>query len=137
MTNRVVLDASAAMRLVLGTLEASKIADRIAAAELVLAPDLYFAEVGNALWKCVRAGVVSSQDSDSMYEEAKAMIDESWSTESLSREAFAEAKRTDHPVYDLMYAVLARRHGAALLTADRRLANLAEQFGLTVMTSLG
>jgi predicted nucleic acid-binding protein len=37
------------------------------------------------------------------------------------------AVRFDHPVYDALYAVLARRRGAAVLTLDRRLRSLLEK----------
>ncbi len=134
MTARLVLDASAAIRLVVGMEEAAAIADTIAAANLVLVPDLFFVESASALWKYVRSGHLTTAQADSMYEETMALVDETWSSESLSREVFAEANRLDHPVYDLYYAVLARRNGANLLTFDRRLATLARGLGLAVET---
>lgn len=132
MTARLVLDASAAIHLVLGTEGASAVADALEAASLVLAPDLYFAETASALWKYVRAGHLATPDADSRFEESMALVDETWSAESLAREVFAEANRLNHPVYDLYYAVLARRNGASLLTFDRRLATLARGLGLVL-----
>ena len=45
-------------------------------------------------------------------------------------EAFLEAARLDHSVYDLLYLTLARRRAATLFTADRRLVSLCEQTGV-------
>lgn len=45
-------------------------------------------------------------------------------------EALTEGMRLQHPAYDLIYAILARRTGSALLTCDRRLANLAQELGI-------
>lgn len=50
----------------------------------------------------------------------------------LAVEALAEAAARQHPVYDLLYIVLARRHGAHLLTLDARLSNLAADMGIGV-----
>ena len=44
---------------------------------------------------------------------------------SLQAEALALATHLDHPVYDCLYLVLARREVAALLSADQRLLKLA------------
>lgn len=42
----------------------------------------------------------------------------------LQAEALALATHHDHPVYDCLYLVLARREVAALLSADQRLLKL-------------
>ena len=39
----------------------------------------------------------------------------------------------DHPIYDIVYLVLARRNNAFLLTLDQRLAKLAQKFSLRTM----
>ena len=46
------------------------------------------------------------------------------------RELATGAVRYRHPVYDLIYAVLARRTGCALLTMDSRLRTLLSQMGI-------
>ena len=45
----------------------------------------------------------------------------------LLPEALALATHLDHPVYDCLYLVLARREVALLLSADRRLLELAKK----------
>jgi predicted nucleic acid-binding protein len=54
----------------------------------------------------------------------------------LVTEAIAEACRRNHPVHDLLYAVLARRHGAAVLTLDARLSGLLAQMAIPVAGSM-
>ena len=43
----------------------------------------------------------------------------------LQAEALALACHLDHPVYDCLYLALARREAAVLVTADKRLQQLA------------
>ena len=47
----IVLDASAALEIVLNNSEANKFADILTNAKLVIAPDIYSSEVVNAFWK--------------------------------------------------------------------------------------
>ena len=58
------------------------------------------------------------------------MVDEFCGTKDLLREALIEAIRLDHPVYDLLYLVLARREGATLFTLDQKLQNLCLDNGV-------
>ncbi|MBQ9002355.1 MAG: type II toxin-antitoxin system VapC family toxin [Eggerthellaceae bacterium] len=50
--------------------------------------------------------------------------------EELLDEALAEAVWLDHPLYDMLYYVLAHRTAASLLTCDRCLARLCERIGV-------
>ena len=52
--------------------------------------------------------------------------------EDLAAQALRIAIERDHPVYDCCYVALAMRDSVPLVTADRRLAALAEQAGVTV-----
>ncbi len=125
---QLVLDASAAVRLVLAhpSAEASAI-DALAEADTVLAPRLYFSEVANALWKYVKAGGLEEAEALERSREAGALISRSADDAELVDEALSSAVRFDHPVYDTLYAVLARRHSCPVLTMDERLkALLAE-----------
>ncbi|WP_025323210.1 type II toxin-antitoxin system VapC family toxin [Deferrisoma camini] len=132
MTGRVVLDASAAVRLVLGLGGAESIAEVLERAAVVLAPDLFHAEVANALWKYCRGQHIRVEEALAHRETAAALVDREVPTEDLAREALWEASNRSHPVYDLLYLVLARRFGCAVCTADRKLASLARQMGLPV-----
>lgn len=127
---RLVLDASAALRVVLRQEGTGDLAHRLGDARLVLAPDVYVSEVANGLWKYVADGQFEVDEAQARLEEALELVDVLVAGVELVAEALAAAARHRHPVYDLLYAVLARRHGCGLLTVDRRLAGLAAELGL-------
>jgi len=127
MSARIVLDASAALRIVLGLDDADVLLDVVERAAVVSAPDLYASEVANALWKYVVAGELDAQEAVSRYDSALRLIDDLVAGAELGAEALIAAAGSRHPVYDLMYVVLARRHGSTILTRDRKLRRAAEQ----------
>lgn len=95
------------------------------ASELVLAPALFHGEVSNTLWKYVRAGVIDKPTALTRLEEARGLVDAFEPDEHLATEALSQAVLHDHPVYDLLYIVLAMRYGARVLSADAGLLKLA------------
>ena len=127
---RLVLDASAAVRLVMRGEAADKLLDPVSAATVVAAPSLSASEVANALWKYVKAGSLEAETALERYEEAIALIDDFTPDWELATEALTEAVRYTHPVYDLLYAVLARRTGCTVLTMDERLKMLLGRMGI-------
>ena len=124
-----VLDASAAVRMVLSPAEHDGFLAEVAAASDVLAPHLYAAETGNTLWKYCRSGDLDAQALRKRHAEALALISIWVPDPSLFPEALALAAQREHSVYDCLYLVTARRFDAVLLTADRRLAELHRQIG--------
>ena len=130
--SRLVLDASAALHLVLGLQDAGDLAERLERASVVMVPELYCSEVANGLWKYVNAGHVSIDEALSRLDEALGLADSFVPDRTLTVEALAEATARRHPVYDLLYIVLARRHGARVLTLDGRLSKLAAEMGIGV-----
>ena len=128
---RIVLDASAALRLVLGLSEANELAARLERTSVVMVPGLYCSEVANGLWKYVNAGHLNIDEALVRFEEALALADSFVADRTLTVEALAEAAARRHPVYDLLYVVLARCHGARLLTLDARLSALAADMGIS------
>lgn len=137
MTSRIVLDASAALRLVLGLEGANDLAGPLQDCSLVLAPELLCSEVANGLWKYVRARHITADQAVAHYNDAIALTDSLISDREIVVEALAEAGARDHPVYDLLYVVVARRNGASLLTRDKRLARLATTMGVGVASLPG
>jgi predicted nucleic acid-binding protein len=132
---RLVLDASAAVRLVMRAEAADRLLEPISAATVVAAPSLYASEVANALWKYVNAGSLEAETALERYEEAIAPIDDFTPDSELATEALTEAVAYAHPVYDLLYATLARRTGCAVLTMDQqRLKTLLGQMGISTVT---
>lgn len=132
---RLVLDASAALHIVLRQPGADELARGVGEARLVLAPDLYASEVANGLWKYVVAGQVELDKAQTLLDEARQLVDVLVAGEELAAEALGVASTHRHPVYDLLYVVLARRYGCGLLTADRRLASLAGELEVPVVDS--
>lgn len=129
-----VLDASAAIELILSRSAANELSQLVSEAELVLAPDLYIAEVSNALWKHANASGDPALYQE-LLDDAIALPDDIVESASLYREAFALSVKHQHPVYDALYLVVARRNSATILTVDRRLRSLASTLQIAVAPS--
>jgi predicted nucleic acid-binding protein len=129
---RLVLDASAAVRITLRGEHTDVLLEALERAAVVAAPGLFVNEAANALWKYHRAGILSLDEALAHHADAVGLVDNFAPDDQLATEALAEASRRDHPVYDLLYAVLARRLGAAVLTLDTRLAGLLGAMGVPV-----
>lgn len=124
MTRRLVLDASAAIELVLATPQAARIATLMSESTLVVVPDFYCCEVANVLWKYVRRGELTPEEAQEAFADAFDLADSMAPDRGLAQEALAASTLHGHPVYDMVYAVLARRHGCAVVTMDRGFAQL-------------
>jgi predicted nucleic acid-binding protein len=96
-----------------------------------LAPTLVLAELGNALWKYVRAGLLDVDEACAVVASVSGRLDPVPDSE-LIETAQRLSAELDHPVYDCLYLALARRENVPLITADRRLASRAEALGLAV-----
>lgn len=130
---RVILDASAAVRLVTGSDEAGRIRASLTTASTVAVPDLYVSEVTNALWKLARFADLPAAQADVALRDALSLPDSFVSTRELAPEVLALAQRFQRPAYDLFYLVAARREAARLVTLDRRLAELAAALGVDAL----
>ena len=95
-----------------------------------MAPDLYVCEVANTLWKYVTHGSMQRGEAGQLLGDARKLVDLRVSNDELADEALVAAVACGHPVYDMLYAVLARRHGAQLITMDRRLTSGLEKMGI-------
>ena len=84
------------------------------------APDLIFAEVGNALWKLRRKEGLSDAGFAARIEALKGAPIEITPIADLLPAAARLAAELDHPIHDCFYLALAMREGAAVVTADRR-----------------
>ena len=86
-------------------------------------PDLFWAEFGNILWKCVRNGRISAKSaSDALTGILEYSFPTVGATE-LAEVALAIALSTGRTVYDAIYVALAVQRNAAFVTADERLVN--------------
>ena len=128
-----VIDASAAVSLVLGIPVSENFYAPLDQAELVMSPDLFVAEVSNAIWKYRKAGLLPLDRCETALEQALSLPDQLEASFGLHREAFVLAVRHLHSVYEALHLVLARRNNAAILTLDRRLAELARKLEIDVI----
>jgi len=128
-----VLDASAAVGVVLLQPAAMSLIQSLESATLVLTPDLFVSEVCNALWKYRKAELLTREETDLALSRALALPDRFEPAFACYQEAFAIAERYQHPFYDALYLVIARRNNAQLLTLDKRLVALAVRLDVAVM----
>jgi predicted nucleic acid-binding protein len=128
---RWVLDASAALHVVMRLPTAEPVIDKLEQANLILVPQLYFSEAANALWKYVSHNQLSAEQAIERYQDICALPDQAISDQTLALEALSLASTYNHPVYDMIYAVLARRNACGVLSKDSRLAKLLVSIGVT------
>jgi predicted nucleic acid-binding protein len=122
LTPTAVLDASAAVNLVLNGEHAADLAAKLEETALILTPDLFCSEAANALWKYVRAKDLALEAAAARLAECLRLADSFVPGQALAQEALAAAARHQFSVYDMMYAVLARRSAAVVITMDRSFA---------------
>ena len=92
----------------------------------VIAPELVLAEIASALWKYVRVNQLLKDTAEAMLMQAPRAFARIVPLEELLPAAFDLSLSIPHPVYDCFYLALARREGAPLVTADKRLAAAAQ-----------
>ncbi len=117
----VVLDVSAAVEIILQKEKKQVFFEKYQAAKWVIAPDLYASEITNVFWKYHQANIISHEDCVQFVEDGLNLIDDFFDTKLLWQEALAEGIKNSHPIYDMFYAVLARRNDATLITSDKKL----------------
>ena len=89
-----------------------------------IVPDVFWAEVGNVLWKGTRQGRWRQAEAESVAADMKARDFKTVSSIVLLDEALKIAFAHDRAVYDCLYVALAVRSKTDLITADERLANV-------------
>jgi predicted nucleic acid-binding protein len=87
------------------------------------APDLFWPEFGNVLWKAVRLGRISRETAEEALTTLEAVKITTSPASSLLKDSFAIAVKVGRSVYDCTYVALAVASNTTLLTADERLAN--------------
>lgn len=131
----VVIDASAGFELLTDSQSGQEIRESIEQAELVMAPDLYVAEITNVCWKAVRRKELSIQEAVLGLRMAIAVVDIFRPASDLAVEALREASTSGHTAYDVLYLVLARREGASVISLDKGLLRLAGNMGVSLHSS--
>ncbi len=126
----IVLDGSAAVDMVRETSEGLALAQLLLDGEKIISHDLFSTEVCNAFWAYHQVSKLDRNEVAEYVAQATRLVDEFYRTEDLLREALMEAMRLDHPVYGMLYFVLARREGATLFTLDQKLQGLCADNGV-------
>lgn len=122
-----ILDVSAAIEIVLQKEKKDLFNKTFREASWVLAPDLFVPEISNVLWKYHKAKIISHEDCIQYVEDGIDMIDDFIDGRELWKEALGEGIKNNHSVYDMYYAVLARRNDAVLITNDGLLAKIGKE----------
>jgi predicted nucleic acid-binding protein len=118
--SRYVVDASVAIKWYLPEIHDSEAQRLLSGGHDLLAPDLLFAEVGNILWKRVRAEQMTDMEAQTILQslgDLPLLVVPSWPLVLLALEIACQTQRT---VYDSLYLALAVREQAVLVTADAK-----------------
>jgi len=128
----IVLDASAAAQIAQKTSIGAEFLDVLLNEDRVLAPDLYAAEISNVMWKLSRADKANAAIYREMAQDCIDFVDIFTSSLELWQEALIEAQTREHSVYDMLYAILAKRNDARLLTVDKALQKTCKAMGIRI-----
>ena len=127
-----VLDVSAAIEILLQKEKKELFNATYDKASWVIAPDLYIAEISNVLWKYFKSGLVSHIECIQYVEDGIELIDDYFPSKELWKEALGEGIKNTHSIYDMYYAVLARRNDATLITNDSKLSLICNKLKIEV-----
>ena len=119
----VVVDASVAVQWLFRLDGQEPLTEIIRPGEALIAPDLIFAEIGNAAWKLVTYEKLLADKVAAVVQDAPRLFDEIISSRSLVDRALAIGIQLGYPVYDCFYLALAERRDCKMATADQRLAS--------------
>ncbi len=86
-------------------------------------PDLFWIEIGNALWKLFRKGRIALSSAEAEFSKLRDLEIQTRASLGLMPEALQIAGLHDRSVYDSVYVAMARELGVDLVTADEKLAN--------------
>jgi predicted nucleic acid-binding protein len=121
--NKFVIDASIAAKWLFDEPE-SELADLLLSqGDMLLAPDLLHAEIGNVVWKRLQRGELEPAKTDAILDNLLAAPVKFFPVSKLMREAVRIAHRYRRTFYDASYVALAIQESCVLVTADLRLSS--------------
>lgn len=127
-----VIDASIAVKWYFEQTESEAAREIAASDDELIAPELIYAELSNAVWKYVQLQVITADDAHNIVPKVLLRIDRFAPLSALALQAFSLAVRLNHPIYDCFYLALAENENATLVTADQKLARAAQNLsGIT------
>lgn len=116
--NRWIVDASVAFKWLLPEIHDEAALALLEGDNLLLVPDLIYAEVGNALWKHVVSGTLDDEEAQAFIEYFGEVPLISFPIAPLLPPAVEIACSLRRTVYDSLYLALAIREESILVTAD-------------------
>jgi predicted nucleic acid-binding protein len=128
-----VLDTSAAIDVLLKKGEVNSLFKKIETADIVIAPEIYISEISNTAWKYNKLANFIREESISLAEDGIHLIDKFIPVNELWKEALRESINYDHPVYDFLYVVCARRNDGILLTKDIKLQKICKKLKIRIL----
>jgi predicted nucleic acid-binding protein len=122
-----VVDVSGAIQIILQKEKSSKFKEIIKRASTRLAPDLFISELTNTFWKYYTAKLITFEDCNQYIEDGINLIDTFMDSRDYWKEAFGEGAKNGHSIYDMYYAIIARRNNGILVTNDTDLAKICKK----------
>ena len=129
----IILDTSAAIDILLGKGNFENYQNLIEKADTVIAPEIYISEITNVAWKYNKIADFTHEESLSLAEDGINLIDQFVAVKDLWKESLREAINNDHPVYDCLYVVCARRNDGILLSRDKKLKKICEELRIQTL----
>lgn len=121
--SRYVLDASVAIKWFVPEVYSHAARLLLAGNHRFLVPDFFFAEVGNILWKRVRRGDDTAENTRQTLADLNTVPIEVYLSQPLMPLALDISLQTDRAVYDNLYLALAITKGCQMVTADEKFYN--------------
>ena len=116
---RLVVDASVAVKWVVPEPRSDQAAALLD--HTLVAPDLFFAECANVLWKKLRRGDLTEEEASIAARTLEQVDVVVVPSRAYLGRAVAIAAALEHPAYDAIYLAVAEAFGLRLVTADARL----------------
>ena len=132
----IIFDANAIIAIIHQTAEGKALSALILEGEQTCAPQIIATEVSNALWQYLRRDPFKRDSISEVINSALSLIDSHTPDSDLLVEATSEALRLNHPVYDMLYFVLARRTAGTLFTLDRKLQQVCLDNGVNCVCAM-
>lgn len=128
-----VLDASAAVEVVLGRRHSYKIIDIMSNADRVIAPELFIAEVANVYWKYYTFEKMSKTHYFKYASETIELVDDFVRHSIILESALNIASENKLTIYDALYMSLAQdAEGIGLITLDKKVRAAARKMEIVI-----